>query len=190
MIHLRRIAAPLLLLLASALAGCASGPKYAEVKNSIPELSSEQGRIYFYRTNPMGAAVQPNIRLNDVIVGEMVPRGFFFVDRPPGNYLVAVRTEAESTVQFTLDAGQTRYVRGYISVGFFIGRPYVELVDMKDALVELQDLGYTGTGALSAPVASPATPASEASAQPVSGGGVVQMKDLEGLLTDQDPGKK
>ena len=188
--HLNRIAAPLLLLLAAALAGCASGPKFAEVKNSIPELSSEQGRIYFYRTNPIGAAVQPNIRLNNVIVGEMVPRGFFFVDRPPGKYLVAVRTEAENTVEFTLDAGQTRYIRGYISMGFFIGRPYVELVDMKDALVELQALGYTGAGALSASGSGPATTASEASVQPVSSGGVVQMKDLEGLLTDQEPGKK
>ena len=177
-----------LLLLAAALAGCASGPKYSEIKGSIPELNPDQGRIYFYRPSAIGAAIQPNILLNGTVVGEMVPQGFFFVDRSPGKYLATARTESEASVQIPLAANETRYVRGSISLGIFVGRPNLNLVDAKDALIELVDLGYAGTAALrtgSAGAAPAAAGQVSASApEPVTGSGA-QMKDLEGLLKDR-----
>ena len=87
-----------LVLCAALVAGCASGPKFSDVKGSIPDVAPELGRIYFYRPSAVGAAVQPNIRLNDDVVGEMVPLGFFFVDRYPGNYVVSVSTESDASV--------------------------------------------------------------------------------------------
>src|ERR1700686_5101650 len=78
------------------LAACASGPKYSDVKSSIPPLSSDQGRVYFYRSNSMmGSAIQPSIMLNGEKVGDSKPGGFFYVDRPPGNYEVVCGTEVE-----------------------------------------------------------------------------------------------
>jgi hypothetical protein len=44
--------------------GCASGPKYAEVAQTIPELSSDQGRIFIYRNSMLGAAITPDVKLN------------------------------------------------------------------------------------------------------------------------------
>jgi len=179
-----------LLLLAAALAGCASGPKYSEIKGSIPALNPDQGRIYFYRPSAIGAAIQPNILLNGTVVGEMVPQGFFFVDRSPGSYLASARTESETTVQIPLAANETRYVRGSISLGIFVGRPNLVLVDAKDALIELVDLGYAGTAALqagpagAAPAAAGQPPASAAAPEAVTGG-TTQMKDLEGLLQEK-----
>jgi hypothetical protein len=118
------------LLLPLVLAACATGPKLSEMKSSIPTLSPEQGRIYFYRSgSAFGAAVQPSILLNGTVVGESKPGGFFFVDQAAGNKEVSTSTEVEKKLSFTLDPGQTRYVRTVIGLGFFVGRVYPELVD-------------------------------------------------------------
>src|SRR5215470_15137586 len=94
----------------AALAGCAtSGPKFTEMTTTTGAPAAPgSGRIYFYRTTVLGAAVQPDVRLNGQVVGSAVPRGFFFVDRPAGNYEVTTSTEVERKLTFTLEPGQTR----------------------------------------------------------------------------------
>lgn len=47
------------------------------------------GRIYVYRTAAFGAAVQPKVRLNEEVIGKAVPKGFFYVDRPIGEYTLS-----------------------------------------------------------------------------------------------------
>lgn len=174
----------LLILLAAVVSGCASGPKYAEIKDSIPALDPEHGRIFFYRPSAIGAAIQPNIQVNGSVVGEMVPLGFFYVDRSPGNYVVSASTESEATLQVMLQANQTQYVKGSISIGILVGRPNLTLVDSMNALVEMQDLGYAGSTPLQSG-ASRAAPSS-AAATPAAGGSSTQLKDLEGLLPDKE----
>jgi hypothetical protein len=136
----------LLALLASLfLAACASGPKLAEMKSSIPGLDANQGRIYFYRSSSMfGAAIQPSISMNGTIVGTSKPGGFFFVDRAPGPMEVSTSTEVEKKLTFTLDAGQTRYVRTVIGLGVVAGRVYPELVDNATGETDMADASYIG----------------------------------------------
>ena len=125
------------------LAACASGPKYSDVKSSIPPLSSTQGRIYFYRSNSMmGSAIQPSIMLNGEKVGDSKPGGFFYVDRPPGKYEVACGTEVERKASFVLDAGQQRYIKTTISMGVLVGHVTPELVDPAEGMVAIQSLHY------------------------------------------------
>jgi hypothetical protein len=174
----------LLLFIAVVLGGCgATGPKYSEIRNSIPELDPEHGRIYFYRSSPIGGLVKPDIQLNGTVVGEMAPGGFFFVDRLPGLYTATATTEAEAKLPFPLEAKQTQYVRGSISLGIFVGRPNFELVDPRNAAAEITDLVYTGSMALQPGAA--AAPAA-AAAPPASGGSKTQLKDLDGLLPDKE----
>lgn len=126
-------------------AGCATGPKYAEVTRSFPALKTEEGRVFFFRSNSMfGAAVQADIRLNGVVVGTSQPEGFFFVDRTPGSYIGASSTETEKTLSFTLTAGETRYVRTSPSFGVLIGRINLDLEDPKKAQAEIETISYTG----------------------------------------------
>ncbi|MEF8729939.1 MAG: DUF2846 domain-containing protein [Accumulibacter sp.] len=132
-------------LLPIALAACATGPKYTEMQSSIPTLGAEQGRVYFYRSgSAFGAAVQPSILLNGVVVGESKPGGFFFVDQAAGNKEVSTSTEVEKKLSFTLDPGQTRYVRTVIGLGFFVGRVYPELVDDATGQKEIEEASYIG----------------------------------------------
>ena len=127
------------------LSACASGTKFTEMSATIPAARPDQGRIYFYRTAMVGLAVQPEVRLNGEKVGKAVPNGFFYVDRPAGNYQVATETEVEKKLTFTLQPGQVRYVRLDISMGFFVGHVYGLLIDEKKAKSEIASMNYIGS---------------------------------------------
>jgi hypothetical protein len=136
--------------LAALLTGCAaSGAKYSEMASSIPTLKTDQGRIYFFRSSKMlGAAVQPEIRLNDKVVGKSQPGGFFYVDRPAGQYSAACSTETEKTLSFSLDAGETKYVRTAVSFDLLVGRANPSLETPELANKELPSLSYIGEAAV------------------------------------------
>ena len=90
------------------LAGCASGPKYAEVADSFTTLDPAQGRIYIYRTTALGAAVQPQVMLDGTVVGKAVPKGFFFVDVEPGDHKILTSTEVDRTLSLVVDKRNNR----------------------------------------------------------------------------------
>ena len=137
----RPVIAGVLLLL---LGACASGPQFSQMQNSMPAVSADNGRIFVYRSTVLGAAIQPSVKINGDVVGSAVPRGFFYVDRPPGDYEITTITEVTRTLSLHLDAGQTRYVRLGISIGFFVGHVYPELVDDAVGSSEIKELHYIG----------------------------------------------
>lgn len=130
---------------AGILGGCATGMKYDQVAAGMPSLKAGQGRVYFLRSSSMfGAAVQPDVKLNGEVVGASKPGGFFFVDRPAGNYTASAATETEKVATFVLQAGETKYLRTSPSIGLLVGRVVVELEIPEKAKAELPSLSYTG----------------------------------------------
>jgi hypothetical protein len=134
------------------LAACAaSGAKFQEVASAMPSLKPGEGRIYFFRSSSIvGAAIQPEIRLNGQVVGTSRPGGFFYVDRPAGNHAATAATETEKSATFVLQPGETKYLRTTTSVGVFVGRIVVELESPDKAKAELPSLSYTGAEKISA----------------------------------------
>ncbi len=127
------------------LGACAtSGPKFSEYKTQIQLSNPDFGRIYFYRTSALGAALRPSVVLNKEVVGQAIANGFFYVDRTPGDYVVVTSTEVERKVSFILEKGQNRYIRFGVNMGFFVGHVYPELVDERVGLSEINDCRLTG----------------------------------------------
>ncbi|HUS55076.1 MAG TPA: DUF2846 domain-containing protein [Thermohalobaculum sp.] len=124
---------------------CASGPKFAEIKGNISAMPDGQARIYFYRTQIVGAAVQPSIILNQENVGSCEPKGVFYKDVEPGKYEASVETEVERRLTLVLGPGEEKYVRCHISMGLIVGHGNLELVDPAEAKADIQDLSYTGS---------------------------------------------
>ena len=143
------------------LAGCVTGGvKHAAMKSSMQAPKPDEGRIYFYRTGSIfGAALQADIHLNGVVVGTSMPGGFFFVERPAGNYEAHASTEVSRMVTFALDPGETKYVRTYVSMGILIGRVNLELVSAAEAEQELESLSFAGAAPAAPPVPAAAKPA-------------------------------
>jgi hypothetical protein len=82
--------------IAAVLGGCAaSGAKFQEMAGSMPSLKPGEGRIFFLRSSSIvGAAIQPEIRLNGQVVGQSKPGGFFYVDRAAGKVFTARQCSA------------------------------------------------------------------------------------------------
>lgn len=132
-------------LTAFAVAGCASGPSYQTVVNTLPRLESNMGRVYFYRSSsPVGAAIQPSVYLNGQKVGDSVPGGVYFKDVEPGQYEVEVETEVKRKVRFSMKAGQSQYIKFSISFGVIAGRVRPELVNSIQGAEEIKELAYIG----------------------------------------------
>jgi hypothetical protein len=125
--------------------GCASGPGYAEVKGTIPPLNPEKARVYLYRTSVLGAALSPAINLDGASVGTSRAQGFLYVDTTPGSHTVETATEVTRKLSFTLEKGQTRYVKFGVTMGFFVGHVYPELVDNAVGESEIVSCKFTGT---------------------------------------------
>ena len=134
----------MLLCLTVAIEGCASGPKFAEMQSSMPKLSPDSGRIFIYRISSLGAAIQPDVFLNDEKVGKAVPQGFFYLDKAPGEYKARASTEVKRSVSFMLDPNQTCYIRLNVSMGFFVGHISPVLVEEDEAKKDLLKCKYTG----------------------------------------------
>jgi len=130
-----------LLSLGGLLAACAGGPKLSE--SNVPSIPQDQGRIYFYRTQVIGVAVQPSIRLNGNKVGDCQPNGVFFKDVAPGDYEATVTTEVEHKLTFTIAKSEEKYVRCYITFGLFVGHAVLELVDPEEARGKIAGLSLT-----------------------------------------------
>ena len=171
----------LAVLVASMLVGCAAtGPKFAEVRSSMPAVRAGEARLVVYRPPGLGPAVQPMIRLDGVEIGKSEPEGFFFVDRPAGAYTVSARTEAEATLAVQLEEGRTTYVETGITIGIFVGRVTLSVQSDAVALGKLGQLAYTGSIPLVA--GRPADAVEGGNAAAAGAGHPVTLDDLRGLL--------
>ncbi len=129
-----------------AVTGCgASGPVFSTIESSLPPLSSGDGRIFFFRDGSiLGAAVTPDIRLNDEVVGESRRSSVFFVDRPAGRYEASCQTEARNETWIDLASGDTIYVRTFVTPGAFVGHVQVVMVSPESGRRDIQGLHYVG----------------------------------------------
>ena len=119
---------------------------------TIPALKPNLGRIYFLRSSVMqGAAIKPEIRLNGLLVGVSKPGGFFYIDRAPGSYRASATADVETTLSFTLAAGETKYIRTSQSSGDTVVRIVMDFETPENALAELPSLRFTGGDAELAP---------------------------------------
>lgn len=138
----------IVLLATAALAGCASGPRYTEVRPTMPALAEGKGRILFYRTsNVFGAGIQPDVKLNGQVVGTAKPGGFFYMDMPADSYEVVLSTEVNKKLTFVLDSSEEKCVRLSVGLGVVVYRVYPEIATPETCAREIPDTSFIGQAA-------------------------------------------
>ena len=118
---------------------CATGQLYQDV--TFKDLSSADGRIYFYRNKAggFGSGIRPPINIDGITVGRAISGGFFYVDRPEGLYNVSVKSDLqEKVVGINLKRGQSVYVQLKTRMGLMTGRIIPEVVDSSKGQQEIQ----------------------------------------------------
>ncbi len=82
---------------------------YHNVVDELPTLESDMGRIYFFGSNSALFKSKPTLSVNgEALDGPYGKDIFFFVDRPAGEYVIAV--DGEAALQFDLGGGEKKYV--------------------------------------------------------------------------------
>jgi hypothetical protein len=120
------------------LAACATGPTFAELHAGEPTVATDSARIYFYREASMvGSAVQPSVYVNGVVVGSAVPGGYFYIDRPAGDYDISTTTEKVESIKTNIKPGDIRYVRLDIGMGLVVGHILPTLVMPEQGAAEI-----------------------------------------------------
>lgn len=120
--------------------GCGLGPTYREFSPTLAPVPTGDGRVFFYRTSIFGATLQPAILVNGEKVGTSIAGGFFYVDRPAGNYTIHASNEKNRVLSLVLDPGAVYFVRFRAA---FPASVYPELVDAETAKDEIANCNYT-----------------------------------------------
>lgn len=141
---------PLFVLLSAAiLSGCAaSGAKLSTIESTFSEISSSEGRVYFYRTySTFGAGMRPTIFVDGKPVGKSIPGGVFYKDLPEGNHAVTIDAQiypGQSSLQLNVEPKETTYVKTWIGASGFGGRTNMAVVGEGEGNSAINDLSFTG----------------------------------------------
>ena len=131
--------------LAAFAVGCASGTKFSEYRASAPPVPEGYGRVWFYRPSAMGAVVQPDVKLDDQVVGSAVPHGFFHVEIKPGEHQVSAATEWKHQKPITVTTNGDSYMRRNMMIGLFVGHVIPEVMPEAKATNQMNGLHFMKT---------------------------------------------
>ncbi len=127
-----------------ALAGCASSGGSAPEKKSEPAAapapavkaapaasagstvatSKDKGTVVFFRESKFaGAAISFKVREGETELGKLSSGNYFIAQLPPGAHEFTVHSEAKDVLNLEVEAGETYYILGSLSMGFMVGRP-------------------------------------------------------------------
>ncbi len=107
---------------------------YHNVVDDLPTLESDMGRIFFFGQNSAFLEFKKTLSINgEELDGPYGTDIFFFVDRPAGDYMIAV--DGEAALQFDLGRNEKKYV------AMDSGKP----VNPEEGFFEPDSLGWTMT---------------------------------------------
>ncbi len=163
------------------LAAAKSPGTFEQLHASEPPVAAGVSRVYFYRDTSFGGLIQPAIKINGVKTGyDSGPNDYFYMDLPPGPYLVESATEADHKAMVDVLPGEPLYIRFIVTPGFFVAHIWPILVPAEKAVNQIKDCDFvvppadlvipqpqSYPGASSAPPApAPTTPPAETPATP------------------------
>lgn len=83
-----------------------------------------KGQIVFFREKKFaGSAVRYKVREGGTELGKLSSGAYFLQVAEPGVHEYTVHSEAKDVLTLEVDAGETYYVQGTLTMGFLAGRP-------------------------------------------------------------------
>lgn len=96
----------------------------AATNSAIGAPAEGMGQIVFFREKKFaGAAVKYKVREGETELGKLSSGTYFVASVAPGTHQYTVHSEAKDVLTLEVEAGETYYVQGSITMGFMAGRP-------------------------------------------------------------------
>ena len=83
-----------------------------------------KGQVVFFRESKfVGGAISYKVREGDTELGKLSNGSYFVYVAEPGAHAYTVHSEAKDVLNLEVEAGETYFVSGGVSMGVFAGRP-------------------------------------------------------------------
>lgn len=109
----------------TAVAADATAPAAATASTGLIGVAPEgKGQIVFFRPSKFaGGAVGFKVREGETELGKLRSGKYFVAVVEPGTHSYTVHSETKDVLTMEVEAGETYYVQGTITMGFMAGRP-------------------------------------------------------------------
>ncbi len=99
-------------------------PAPGAVESKVGTPPAGMGQIVFFRPSRFaGGAIGFAVREGDTALGKLRSGNYFVTAVAPGTHVYTVHSEAKDVLTMEVEAGETYYVEGTITMGFMVGRP-------------------------------------------------------------------
>ncbi|WP_125932944.1 DUF2846 domain-containing protein [Kiloniella majae] len=121
------------------LAACGANKQAKPITGSLPAISPENSRIYFYRSQvPFLAAIEPEFLVNGKSVGTAKINQVHYRDAQPGNYEIKISSDIENPILILLKPGEARYFKAYGTTSVIRSYHAIKEIPEAEALKEIQ----------------------------------------------------
>ncbi|MBW8823277.1 MAG: DUF2846 domain-containing protein [Xanthomonadales bacterium] len=87
---------------------------------------ADKAQVVFFRPSKFaGGAIGFKVREGEQELGKLRSGNYFIAQVTPGKHTYTVHSEAKDDLNMEVDAGETYYVQGTISMGFMVGHPHL-----------------------------------------------------------------
>lgn len=93
-----------------------------------------QALVYILRPSTYGALIKMGVRLDGVHIGATKARTYVYTMMTPGKHTLMSTSENHATMDITVEAGKTYYVKQEVEMGMVIAETDMELLDEKQGL--------------------------------------------------------
>ena len=95
-----------------------------DVLNVVGKPEDGKALVVFFRANRFaGAGVNFKVREGEVELGKLKSGSYILAQVEPGKHTYTVHSEAKDVTNIEVEAGETYFIVGSISMGFMSGRP-------------------------------------------------------------------
>lgn len=109
---------------AEASAPAAAAAPAAALPAGLTAPEAGKGQVVFFRPSKFtGAAIGYKVREGETELGKLRNGTYFVIQVEPGKHEYTVHSEAKDVLTLEVDAGETYFVQGGLSMGILAGRP-------------------------------------------------------------------
>lgn len=102
-------------------------------------LNVDYAVLKIYRQNPLGSAVKYNLYLGDSLICRVSNKWKTTINiKKIGHQTLWAKTEAKEELPIEIKQGKEYYIRCSVTMGAFIGRPKLELIDSDSGKTEFE----------------------------------------------------
>lgn len=134
------------LILASALAGCATPHAIAPADDMSFKVAPDKAGVYVFRTGTAGAAIRIGVELDGAPIGSTVAQTHVYREIKPGRHTLSSAVHNRATLQFDAKPGEIIFVRQDFQLGYLQAHTRLRKVSRSEGMLAVRQTSPVSPG--------------------------------------------